>query len=212
MIRSNSFYILIILIGLNILIRLASDNYIVTNKLIEASLRRTLNFRKSSRIHRSKRNIDLVNYFFLPLYYLIKTGALSLWILSATIFIGYRNSFQEIFRTVIIAEFVWLIPSYITLTWFGFIDTGYSLLDVQYFELLSLLNFFNASEIESWIIFPLQSLNLFEIAYMFILAIGIKKILRKDYMDVLNFTVSVYGTALVTWIVFITLLGINLTA
>ena len=47
---------------------------------------------------------------------------------------------------------------------------------------------------------------------MFILAIGIKKILREDYMDDLNFTVSVYGTALVTWIVFITLLSINLTA
>jgi len=84
-------------------------------------------------------------------------------------------------------------------------------LDVQYFKPLSLLNFFEASEIEDWLIFPLQSLNLFEIAYMFVLAIGIKGILKKEYAEALNFTIPVYGSALVTWIVFITFLSINLT-
>ena len=113
---------------------------------------------------------------------------------------------------VIIADFLWLLPSFIMIVWFVLINASYTFLEVQYFKPLSLLNFFNASEIEGWLIFPLQSLNLFEIAYMFVLAIGIKKILRKDYMDALNFTIAVYATALVTWIVFITFLSINLTA
>ena len=148
----------------------------------------------------------------MPFFYLIKLFLISLWILSATILLGYKNSFKEVFRIVIIAEFVWLIPSFITLIWFGFIDTDYGLVDVQCFKPLSLLNFFEASEIESWLIFPLQSLNLFEIAYMFVLAIGIKRILKKGYIEALNFTVPVYGTALVIWIVFVTFLSINLTS
>lgn len=158
-----------------------------------------------------RRNWRWLNYLIVPIIYIIKFTLITLWILSATILFGYKNTFKEIFRVVIIAEFVWLIPSFITLIWFGFIDTDYNLLDVQYFKPLSLLNFFDASQVENWLIFPLQSLNLFEIAYMFVLAIGIKKILKKDYREALNFTIPVYGSALVTWIVFITFLNINLT-
>lgn len=73
-----------------------------------------------------------------------------------------------------------------------------------------MLNFFDASGIEGWLIVPLQSLNLFEIAYMFVLAIGIKGVLKESYTQALNFTVPVYGSALVTWIVLITFLSINL--
>jgi hypothetical protein len=159
-----------------------------------------------------KRDLVWINYIAIPIMYLIKFSIITLWVLSGSILFGYKNSFQEIFRVVIIAEFFWLVPSFIMLIWFGCIDTGYTLQDIQYFKPLSLLNFFNVSEIESWLIFPLQSLNLFEVVYMFVLAIGIKRILKKDYLEALNFTIPVYGTALMTWIVFITFLNINLSA
>ena len=152
-----------------------------------------------------------ISYAIIPLIFLIKFTLITLWILSATILFGYKNTFKEIFRVVIIAEFIWLIPSIITLIWFGLINTNYTLVDIQYFKPLSLLNLFDSQEVENWLIFPLQSLNLFEIAYMFVLAIGIKRILKKDYIEALNFTIPVYGSALVTWIVFITFLSINLT-
>lgn len=153
-----------------------------------------------------------VNYILTPLVYSLKVALTTLWILSGIVFFGYQSSFKEIVRIVIIAEFVWLIPSFITLIWFGLIDVDYSLREVQYFKPLSLLNLFEVSEVDGWLIFPLQSLNLFEIAYMFALAIGIKRAFNKGFMHALNFTASVYGAALVTWIVFITFLSINLTA
>ena len=153
-----------------------------------------------------------LNYLIIPLVYTIKFSLITLWVLSGSILFGYRSSFLEIFRVTVIAEFVWLIPSFITLVWFGFIYPDYSLLDFQYFKPLSLLNFFDTSKIESWLIFPLQSLNLFEIVYMFVLAIGIKKILNKGYIEALNFIAPVYGTAFVTWIVIITFLSINISA
>ena len=102
-----------------------------------------------------------VNYAILPIIYLLKFTLITLWLLSGAILFGYKASFKKIFQIVLAAEFVWLVPSFITIIWFGFIDTDYSLLDVQYFKPLSLLNFFEAVEVESWLIFPLQSLNLF---------------------------------------------------
>lgn len=189
------------------------NEIIVNNEIFASYLSEQLSIKKVEQLLSFRNKWSWLNYIlFIPIIYIFKFTLVTLWILCATILFGYKNTFKEIFHVVIIAEFVWLIPSFFTLIWFGFVDTDYSLVDVQYFKPLSLLNFFNTSEIESWLIFPLQSLNLFEIVYMFVLAIGFKRILKKDYMEALNFTIPVYGSALITWVVFITFLSINLTA
>lgn len=200
-----------ILILLIILIASLHQNILLTNDLIIDHWENQLSIAQINDILEVRDSWSWANYIIVPFILIIKFYLITLWLINATILFGYKNTFKEIFRIVIIAEFIWLIPSFITLIWFGFIDTDYSLLEVQYFKPLSLLNFFEASEIEGWLIFPLQSLNLFEIAYMFVLAIGIKRVLNKGYMEALNFTVPVYGSALVIWIVFITFLSINLT-
>jgi hypothetical protein len=104
------------------------------------------------------------------------------------------------------------LQSLFFIIWFGLIDTSYIYNDVQYFAPLSLLNLFDASQLDSWLIFPLKSLNLFEVIYLLVLALGIKKVMKKDYDSALKFTLPVYGSALVVWILFVTFLSINLGA
>jgi hypothetical protein len=153
-----------------------------------------------------------LNYALLPVIYLVKFSLITFWILCGTIIAGYNTNFKSIFKVVLVAEFVWLLPSLILLVWFGLIDTSYTFNDVQYFAPLSLLNLFDASQLDSWLIFPLKSLNLFEVIYLLVLALGIKKIMKKDYDSALKFTLPVYGSALVVWILFVTFLSINLGA
>ncbi|MBK6265871.1 hypothetical protein JKA74_12575 [Marivirga sp. S37H4] len=141
---------------------------------------------------------------------MIKFSLISFWILCGTILFGYKVTFKSIFKVIIGAEFVWLLPSLLLIIWFGIFDTNYSFNDIQYFAPLSLLSLFEATTIESWLIFPLKSLNLFEALYLLILALGIKKILKMDYDSALSFTLPVYGSALIVWILFITFLSINL--
>ncbi|MEQ9403263.1 MAG: hypothetical protein RIM99_06760 [Cyclobacteriaceae bacterium] len=149
------------------------------------------------------------SYAILPIIYLLKFTFITLWLLSGSILFGYKTSFKQVFQVVLVAEFVWLIPSILTIIWFGLIDTNYTLIDVQYFQPLSLLSFFDGSTLDNWMIFPLKALNLFEIAYMMVLALGMRKLLKRDFNTSLSFTVPVYGAGLVTWIVFITFLSIN---
>ncbi|MBL0763795.1 hypothetical protein [Marivirga atlantica] len=109
------------------------------------------------------------------------------------------------------AEFVWLIPSLLLIIWYGFIDTGYSYSDIQYFAPLSLLSLFeNPESLDSWLVYPLKSLNIFELAYIIALSVGIMKIMKKDFNKTLEFTLPVYGSSLVVWLLFITFLSINL--
>ena len=203
---------LAILLVFAISLHFLSDLFIVTSDILKDHLSQQIGLKRITELLELRDRWSWINYILIPIIYLVKFTLIALWILCGMILFGYKNTFKEIFQIVLIAEFVWLTPSFITIIWFGFIDTDYTLIDVQYFKPLSLLNFFEVSGIESWLIFPLQSLNLFEVAYMLVLTIGIKRILKKDYNTALNFTIPVYGTALITWIVFITFLSINLTA
>jgi hypothetical protein len=206
----NKTYLYLILVLLTAIIGFFIQNFILTDDLLIDHLGRQLSMSRVEFVLDVKAKSMWLNFIILPLAYILKFALITVWILSGTIIFGYKNSFKEIFQVVIVAEFVWLIPSLITLVWFGFIDTNYTFDDVQYFKPLSLLSLFDPITIHSWLIYPLQSLNLFELVYMLVLAIGIKQILKKDYQTALGFTVPVYGTALLTWIVFITFLSINL--
>ena len=210
--NKDNFVIFSILSSILVIYSIISANFLLTEEVIIEHLQSQLSLNRIKKMIALKEKWAWINYTIIPIILSFKFTLISLWILCGIILFGYKNTFKEIFRVVIVAEFIWLIPSFITLIWFGFIDTDYSLVDVQYFKPLSLLNFFEASKVESWLIFPLKSLNLFEVAYMFVLTIGIKKMLKKDYNTALNFTIPVYGTALITWIVFITFLSLNLTA
>jgi len=153
-----------------------------------------------------------VNYILIPVIYLIKFALISLWFLCGAILFGFKTNFTSIFKAVLEAEFVWLVPPLLLIVWFGLIDTSYTFNEVQYFAPLSLLSLFDASQLDNWLIYPLKSLNLFEVSYLLALALGIKNIMKKDYDSALKFTLPVYGSALVVWILFVTFLSINLGA
>ncbi len=206
----NNYSLFFFLAALLCLILFLSETFIITEEIVIDNLLTQFTLKEVTGYLEFRDQWNWINYLALTVILIIKITVSTLWILSATILYGYKNTVKEIFRVVIIAEFVWLIPALFTLIWFGFIDTEYDFLDIQYFKPLSLLNFFEPTEVEKWLVFPLQSLNLFEIAYIFVLAFGIGRILKKDFIEALNFTVPVYGTALVTWLVFITFLSINL--
>ncbi|ELR69720.1 hypothetical protein C900_04697 [Fulvivirga imtechensis AK7] len=210
--KLNTFYLFGLLILSSIILGVLLDKIILTDEVLVNGFYNQLSLSKIEELIDYKARLSWINYMVLPVFYFVKILLIGIWILSWTIFFGHKISFREILRVVIKAEFVWLIPSLITLIWFHFIDTSYTLVDIQYFQPLSLLNFFSVSEVENWLIFPLQALSLFQVAYIIFLAIGIKQVLSTNYNAALTFTIPVYGSALITWIVFITFLSMNLAA
>lgn len=187
------------------------QNIIITDDILASHLGAQLSYDRVEKMLNLRKDWAWVNYAALPFVYLIKFTLTSLWILCGIILFGYKAELKRIFHAVIVAEFVWIIPTLITTIWFGFIHTNYTVEEIQFFQPLSLLNLFDAASLDPWLVVPLKALNLFEILYMVILAIGIKRIINKNYNDSLAFTIPVYGTGLVTWIVFMTFLTINLS-
>jgi len=201
------FLLLILIISLTLFV---SQNFIVTNEVISEALQLQLSLDRIQQLLDFRDQWAWINYVALPIIYLIKFGLVSLWILCGTVLFGYKVSFKAIFHVVLVAEFVWLVPSFLSIIWFGFIDTDYSLVDIQYFQPLSLLNFFDGLSLDPWVVFPLRAFNVFEVIYALVLTLGMRKVIKQDWMDSVRFTIPVYGFGFITWIVFITFLTLNL--
>jgi hypothetical protein len=110
--------------------------------------------------------------------------------------------FSELFRMVILAEFVFLLQALIKLLWFIFIQTDYTIKDLQYFYPLSAINLFEYNQIEPYWLYPLKLINVFELTYWVILAYGLSKIIKQDISESMKIILSSYVPALLVWTVF----------
>ena len=156
------------------------------------------------------------SYLLIPLVLLIKTALISSVLYIGTFFYSKTKvTFKNLWEVVIKAEFVFLGVGVLKIIWFYFFQTNYTLEDLQYFYPLSALNIVGYKGLDAWFVYPLQVLNLFELAYWLLLAYFIGKLAftEKDKgkpMDLgFKIVASSYGSALLLWVVVVMFFTLN---
>ena len=159
---------------------------------------------------------EWVSYSLLILFLIIKTTIIASVLYIGTFFYSKAKvTFKQLFNTVVKAEFVFLSVGVLKIVWFYFFQTNYTLEDLQYFYPLSALNIVGYKGLESWFIYPLQVLNLFELAYWLLLSYFVGKLAftEKDKgkpMDLgFKIVASSYGSALLLWVVVVMFFTLN---
>lgn len=157
-----------------------------------------------------------LSYSFIPLLLLIKITLIASVLYISTFFYSKAKvTFKQLFNAVVKAEFVFLGVGVLKIVWFYFFQTSYTLEDLQYFYPLSALNIVGYKGLDNWFIYPLQTLNLFELAYWLLLAYFIGKLAftEKDKgkpMDLgFKIVASSYGSALLLWVVVVMFFTLN---
>lgn len=143
-----------------------------------------------------------VVYAIMPLSNLIRFGCVASCLSLGYFFLTNRWSFRPFLWVAIQAELVLLLPPLLKITWFLLVQPHYSLDDLQNFFPLSLASAVNYSALEAWLRYPSQVLSLFEVAYWFALAYGIKKVCSLPIGQSLRLVASSYGAAMVLWVTF----------
>ncbi len=179
----------------------------VSNKISQEKLNDYLEFHKKW---------QWVSYSILPLLLVIKIALISSILYIGTFFYSKTKvTFKLLFNTVINAEFVFLGVGVLKVVWFYFFQTNYTLEDLQYFYPLSALNIVGYQGLDNWFIYPLQTLNLFELAYWLLLSYFVGKLAftEKDKgkpMDLgFKIVASSYGSALLLWVVVVMFFTLN---
>jgi hypothetical protein len=153
--------------------------------------------------------LQWLSYCAIPIMYSLKILLLSIIILAGLLIYNFTIPFKKVLTVIIISEFIFVIAFLIRLLWFSLIDVNYTLADLQSFYPLSLINFFDYSELQKWIIYPLQTVNIFELFYWLLLAAGLQQVSNYSFSEMLKAVLTSYVPALLLWVVSIMFLTIS---
>lgn len=114
---------------------------------------------------------------------------------------GYKLSYKELWKFAMVAETVFIFPELIRLLWF-LIEEPESFVAIQNFHPLSLFSLVNPEQVEPRYHYPLGALNLFEVAYWILLAVGVHTISRRSLSTSLAIVLCSYTLCFLLWLGF----------
>lgn len=163
----------------------------------------------------NRKKWEWLTYAVIPIIIFIRASlvAMTLSIGTFIYYIGENThpKFKDFFGVALRGEFVLVLVGFFKFFYFYFIKTDYTLLDLQQFYPLSYTNFLDLSKIQPWLVYPLQTVNLFEIGYFLVLVWGMWKLLQNNYWKSFEITAVSYGTGLLIWIGLVMFLILNLS-
>ncbi len=112
-----------------------------------------------------------------------------------------KVKFSDFVFLALIAEFVFVLAGVYKFVNFYWIDTDYTLEDLQTYYPISLINLREHISMEKWLAYPLQLVNLFELFYWGILAYGIYELSDQKIKPLKSFglVAMTYGVGLLFW-------------
>jgi hypothetical protein len=141
------------------------------------------------------------NYLWTPFALLWKFTLTAFLLWLGTFVFGFKVKFTALWKFVLVAEFVFLFPELIRLVYFLAFPPD-SFTEIRQFYPLSLFSLFDTQNIPQRFHYPLQALNLFELTYWFILAIGIHTLTRKKLETSFTLVASSYGLVFLLWLAY----------
>jgi len=190
---------------------ITSEYVLISDDLLYDFLGKQLSYERINELIKEGKNWKWLTYIFLPILILLKLFLVTVCLSIGTLILGIENSFKKLFQVVITAEFIFLISPIIKLFWFSLYQTDYTLENLQSFSPLSVFSLFNPTEIEPWLGYPLQLLNVFEFLYWLALAYLLKEVLGRSFSGSLGFVASTYGIGLLIWVVLVMFLTVSVS-
>lgn len=132
------------------------------------------------------------------------------WRISLTTFLlwvgcfmfGYRLTFSQLWRWVMFAELVFILPEFIKLFWFMITATDPVYQDIVAFYPLSLINLVDYNSIDSMFHYPLKALNVFEVLYWYVLMLGVFFLSKKKWQISVYIVASSYILCFFLWLIY----------
>lgn len=206
----STFYKYLLFIITLILINEITKQLLNFNKLLSFSLSEQLTTSQIEEYFKFQNKWKWISFIFIPIFVLLKTFFIgTILYIGAFFFTKNEIVFKNIWSIVISAEFIFLLVPIFKIIWFYFFQTNYTLDDLQYFYPVSAINITGYKELEPWLIYPLQTLNLFELAYIIYLGYQIGTITKTNADTGLKIVAFSYVPALLLWVTVIMFFTLN---
>lgn len=141
-------------------------------------------------------------YLSIPLVYGWKFLVVGFVIWVGCFTMGYRVTFEQCWRAVTASELVCLLPELVKIIYFMTIETDPDFYRIQNFYPLSAVGLFNPDTLAEQFRYPLKSVNLFEILYIYSLAASLSLITGRTQKEMFRVLLMTYLPTLLVWLAF----------
>ncbi|MFY0599357.1 MAG: hypothetical protein JXR03_06775 [Cyclobacteriaceae bacterium] len=143
-----------------------------------------------------------LQYLTVPIFLLWKFCFTTFILWVGCFMFGYRVTFSQVWKLVMIFEIVFVIPEFLKVIWFTAVYTDPNYFDYAAFYPLSLINLFDYESLSDKWMYPLKAFNMFEIVYWGLLASGIFFVSEKKWKTSAIIVLTSYVLFFFIWIGF----------
>ncbi|MBL7850026.1 MAG: hypothetical protein JNN04_03930 [Cyclobacteriaceae bacterium] len=143
-----------------------------------------------------------LQYISIPLIYAWKFTALGFVIWVGCFLFGYRVTYSQCWKIVLVAEFVFLVPELIKIAWFFFVVRDPNFYEIGAFYPLSVMNLLDYQTLDAAYSYPSKALNLFEPMYWYLLVLGITHFTRREKRAAWIIVLGFYLPVFLLWLLF----------
>ena len=148
---SNTLFLFLALVLLTMLLGEMATYFLKINELLYKDLSEQLTLQQIEKILQTKTKWSWVGFAVLPLLLFLKISVIA-WVLAiGGFFHDVELKHKHYFRTVLISEFVFLLPALLKIGWFYFFEMEYTLEEVQQFVPFSLMHLLGGEGVPDYI-------------------------------------------------------------
>lgn len=171
------------------------------NKNLQSSQSNTLDL--------SKTNFSFSNIYIIAIREIVSTFIIAFLILLGFVLFNKKINFSAVLKAVISAKYIFLLSIIFEIIYLKYILVDYTLLDINYYSPLSLINFFDYTSIDIWFVYPLQTINLFEVFFVLLIAYFVSKNALINFKETLKVVSITYLITMFLWISIVMFLILN---
>jgi hypothetical protein len=152
-----------------------------------------------------------VSYAILPVILLVKWLFVSAFISAGSVFVGLKLGFKNIYKVIMVCEWLLIFVSIANLLLLFFIDIQ-RIEDMERYNLVSKFSvgaIINNINTVSWLVSPLNTLNLFQLVYFLLIITGMAVLTNDVFKKHIAWVFASYGFAIFVWIVLLTYLNVT---
>ncbi len=151
-----------------------------------------------------------LGYVLIPIIAIIRISFTATCIYIGSFIANIKVKFHELFKVALLADFIFVLASFITLIILIFFKEVNTLDDLQT-QPFALLNLLETKKIDPLFTPLLSIVNIFELLYWLALAWLLTGVVKQPMKKTLKTVVSSYGTGLLLWVLFVMFLNVSLS-
>lgn len=190
------------------LINFVTARYVLTDNFYFQSFSDQLTFDRISQVIEQRKRWEWLGYALFLLVILIKVYYASACIFTAALLGNISIRWKDILRVVVTCEIVFVFASVIRLGFFLISPPG-NMETLGNFAPLS-VSMLLGSGVPKYLLYALQTINLFELVYCLMLAAGLMYYTKRTFGSCLAWVARSYVPGLLIWVIFVIFLSIQL--